>query len=139
MTLAGGSVVSTADITGWRDELEDGFGGERCPPSPCSSAGRLVASGSVQTAAILDHASAAARPGRELSRSRGAAMESARWKRIQELFHAAADLPVQDQRPVIQSACGGDEGLLADVLALLDEDARASSPLDCGVARVASE
>jgi serine/threonine protein kinase len=66
-------------------------------------------------------------------------MESARWKRIQELFHAAADLPVQDQRPVIQSACAGDEGLLADVLALLDEDARASSPLDRGVAHVADD
>ena len=39
----------------------------------------------------------------------------------------------------MQSACAGDEGLLADVLALLDEDARASSPLDLGVARVASD
>jgi serine/threonine-protein kinase len=64
-------------------------------------------------------------------------MESARWTRIQELFHAAADLPVQDQRPVVESGCHGDEGLLADVLALLDEDARASSPLDRSVARVA--
>jgi serine/threonine protein kinase len=66
-------------------------------------------------------------------------MESSRWKRIQELFHAVADLPREEQRQAVQSTCGGDEGLCADVLALLDEDARASSPLEAGVARVASD
>jgi serine/threonine-protein kinase len=66
-------------------------------------------------------------------------MESARWKRIQEVFHAAADLPPEEQRRSVQSACGGDEALAADVLALLDEDARASSPLDGTVAGVANE
>jgi serine/threonine-protein kinase len=55
------------------------------------------------------------------------------------LFHAVADLPREEQRQAVQAACGGDEGLCADVLALLDEDARASSPLEGGVARVASD
>ncbi|MFL5416594.1 MAG: hypothetical protein ACJ78Y_11365, partial [Myxococcales bacterium] len=59
-------------------------------------------------------------------------MESARWARIQELFHAAADLPRADKRCVLKSACAGDEALFADVLSLLDEDARATPELDLG-------
>src|SRR3954468_2856555 len=66
-------------------------------------------------------------------------MESARWSRIQELFHAAADLPQEEQRGYLKSTCSGDEALFADVAALLDEDARASSPLDGGVARMAHD
>jgi len=64
-------------------------------------------------------------------------MDSARWTRIQELFHAAADLPAEEQQRVIHAGCAGDEALAADVLALLDEDARAFTPLDGGVARAA--
>ena len=66
-------------------------------------------------------------------------MEGTRWKRIQELFHAAADLPPPEQRAYLHSACGGDEGLIADLLALLDEDARERSPLDRGIADMAHE
>jgi len=65
-------------------------------------------------------------------------MESARWLQIQELFHAAADRPSNEQRAFLESACPDDRGLVADVLALLDEDAGGSrSPLERGVGDVA--
>jgi eukaryotic-like serine/threonine-protein kinase len=64
-------------------------------------------------------------------------MESARWERIQELFHAAAELPSLEQRAFLQSSCASEDGLIADVLALLSQDARGSSPLDRDVAELA--
>ena len=66
-------------------------------------------------------------------------MDSARWKQIQDLFHAAADLPAQEQRAFLKNACGTNDGLMADVLALLAEDAQGASLLDRNVAHVASE
>ena len=56
-------------------------------------------------------------------------MERERWQRIQELFHAAAALPPTEQQSFLISACPGDDRLVADVLELLDEDARGASPL----------
>jgi eukaryotic-like serine/threonine-protein kinase len=64
-------------------------------------------------------------------------MDSERWEQIQTLFHGAADLPPVEQRRFLQDACGGDEGLTADVLALLDEDARGHALLDGDLAQVA--
>lgn len=64
-------------------------------------------------------------------------MDSTRWSQIQTLFHHAADLPNLEQRAYLQSACGDDTGLMADVLALLEEDARGSSLLDSDMAHVA--
>ncbi len=66
-------------------------------------------------------------------------MDSNRWTQIQSLFHDAADLPKSEQRAFLESACGSDDILLADVLALLDEDARSSSLLDRDVAHVADQ
>lgn len=66
-------------------------------------------------------------------------MESTRWERIQTLFHQAADLPQSEQRPFLKSACGDDEGLATDVLALLEEDARSESLLERDVAHVAHD
>jgi eukaryotic-like serine/threonine-protein kinase len=66
-------------------------------------------------------------------------MDSPRWERIQALFHEAADLPDADRPAFLKSKCGDDSGLLADVLALLDEDARSASLLDRGVAEVAQQ
>ncbi|MBZ5536711.1 MAG: protein kinase [Acidobacteriia bacterium] len=66
-------------------------------------------------------------------------MDSARWERIQTLFHEAADQPTDQRRSFLKSAASGDEQLIAEVLALLEEDARGSSLLDRDVARVASE
>ncbi len=66
-------------------------------------------------------------------------MDSTRWEQIQTLFHDAADLPQPEQRAFLQTACGGDDGLMADVLALLAEDARGASLLDRDLAQVAHQ
>jgi serine/threonine protein kinase len=66
-------------------------------------------------------------------------MDSNRWDRIQSVFHGAADLPKPQQRAFLESACADDLSLIADVQALLDEDAKDSSLLDRNVADVASE
>jgi eukaryotic-like serine/threonine-protein kinase len=66
-------------------------------------------------------------------------VDSSRWERIQILFHQAATLPHADQFDFLQSSCGGDEGLMADVLALLQEDAHDSSLLDRPLADVANK
>jgi len=66
-------------------------------------------------------------------------MDSNRWSQIQTLFHDAADLPKSEQRSFLESACANDDVLLADVLALLEEDARSSSLLDSDVAHVANQ
>lgn len=66
-------------------------------------------------------------------------MDSNRWTQIQSLFHEAADLPKDEQRSYLASACGTDDILMADVLALLEEDARSSSLLDSDVAHVAHQ
>jgi predicted Ser/Thr protein kinase len=66
-------------------------------------------------------------------------MDSTRWTQIQALFHDAADLPKPEQRVFLALACGEDDVLLADVLALLEEDARSSSLLDRDVAQVAHQ
>jgi serine/threonine-protein kinase len=64
-------------------------------------------------------------------------MDNERWENIQRIFHEAADLPLAEQHAFLTVACGSDDALLADVLALLKEDARADSLLDHAVAQVA--
>ncbi|MBZ5704183.1 MAG: serine/threonine-protein kinase [Acidobacteriia bacterium] len=66
-------------------------------------------------------------------------MDSTRWERIQALFHDVADLPAPEQRVFLRAACGDDQELLADVLVLLEEDARGASLLDRDVAQVAHQ
>src|SRR5580698_432638 len=66
-------------------------------------------------------------------------MDGSRWTQIQELFHAAADLPSADRIAFLKSSCGADPQLMADVLAMLEEDARGSSLLEGGVALVADQ
>jgi serine/threonine protein kinase/tetratricopeptide (TPR) repeat protein len=66
-------------------------------------------------------------------------MDSSRWDRIQSVFHGAADLPKLQQRAFLESACAGDISLIADVQALLDEDAKDSSLLNRNMADIASE
>jgi serine/threonine protein kinase len=66
-------------------------------------------------------------------------MDSARWNRIQAVFHEAADLPRSEHRAYLRLACEGDESLIAEVEALLSEDAQGSSLLDRDVAVVAHE
>jgi eukaryotic-like serine/threonine-protein kinase len=66
-------------------------------------------------------------------------MDSARLERIQSLFHDAADLPESEQHAFLKAACGDDEGLIAQVKALLAEDARGASLLDRDLAHIADE
>jgi eukaryotic-like serine/threonine-protein kinase len=65
-------------------------------------------------------------------------MDSTRWERIQALFHEVADLPEPEQRAFLKNVCG-DDGLMAEVLALVEEDARGSSLLDRDLAHVAHQ
>jgi eukaryotic-like serine/threonine-protein kinase len=57
-------------------------------------------------------------------------MDAARWERIQELFHQAADRPASEQRAFLEARCADDPGLVAEVLALLAGDTRASLLID---------
>src|SRR2546430_8654148 len=66
-------------------------------------------------------------------------MDSARWDRIQKLFHDAADVPQGEQRMFLAAACGNDEDLIVEVLAMLDQDARGHSLLDRNIADIAQE
>ena len=66
-------------------------------------------------------------------------MDSTRWERVQSLFHAAADLPPQDQSAFLAAECADDPSLATDTLALLEADAHGSSLIDAGVAGVAGE
>jgi eukaryotic-like serine/threonine-protein kinase len=66
-------------------------------------------------------------------------MDSHRWEKVQALFHEAADLPGDAQQVFLKTACGDDGALLADLSAMLEEDARSNSLLDRGMADVAHE
>lgn len=66
-------------------------------------------------------------------------MDSARWERIQALFHQAADRPAEERQAFLRSACADDPALMADVLAMLEEDAHGASVLDRSMAQVASQ
>jgi eukaryotic-like serine/threonine-protein kinase len=66
-------------------------------------------------------------------------MDSARWRRIQSLFHDAADVPRAGQRAFLETACGGDEELIVEVLAMLHQDATGHSLLDRNIADIARE
>ncbi|HXX31993.1 MAG TPA: serine/threonine-protein kinase [Myxococcaceae bacterium] len=54
--------------------------------------------------------------------SSGEPADRERWRRVQELFHAAADLPPAEQRAFLESRSGGDRTLVSEVEALLVED-----------------
>jgi eukaryotic-like serine/threonine-protein kinase len=66
-------------------------------------------------------------------------MDSTRWEQIQTLFHEVADLPEPEQRAFLKAACHDDDGLVAEVLALVEEDARGASLLDHDLAHVAHQ
>jgi eukaryotic-like serine/threonine-protein kinase len=64
-------------------------------------------------------------------------VDSARWERIQTLFHDAVDLPAEERRPFLHLACAGDDALIEDVLAFIDEDSNGAAILDRGLAHAA--
>ncbi len=51
----------------------------------------------------------------------------ARWLRLQEIFAAAVDLPASQQHQYVADACGGDESLRQEILAMLTCDAEPDS------------
>ncbi|HTU46287.1 MAG TPA: serine/threonine-protein kinase [Bryobacteraceae bacterium] len=64
-------------------------------------------------------------------------MDRARWHQIQNVFHAAVDLSPSEQRAFLKHTCGDDEELLAEVAAMLDQDASKDSLLDRSLADAA--
>src|SRR5260370_16642441 len=66
-------------------------------------------------------------------------MDDTRWERLQALFHDAAERPAALQLSFLRTAAGGDEPLIADVLAMLMEDASNSCLLDRDVAQIAGQ
>jgi len=60
-----------------------------------------------------------------------------RWRRVQDLFHAAADLPAAEQRRFLEASSDGDTALVAEVEALLVEDRTPGSFLDRSLPEVA--
>ena len=66
-------------------------------------------------------------------------MDSARWHRLQSIFHDAADMPPAERRPFVEAACGHDEELLVEVLAMLEQDASGHSLLDRNIAEIAHD
>ena len=69
---------------------------------------------------------------------RGPTGPQARWARVQDLFHAAADLPPGEQQRYLDQQCGADRALVAEVRALLDADSQSGGLLDRQVADIAS-
>jgi serine/threonine-protein kinase len=66
-------------------------------------------------------------------------MDSARWERMQALFHQALEHPLADRAAFLEDACAWDASLIRDVVAMLEEDSRESSLLDRGVGNAASQ
>ena len=66
-------------------------------------------------------------------------MDEGQWLRIQDLFHAVAELPPAEQTSYLKSACNGDDQLFEKVSELLAEDARGNSLLDRDLAQIAQE
>jgi serine/threonine protein kinase len=57
-------------------------------------------------------------------------MDTARWRRIQDLFHEAVDQPPGAQRAILEAGSRDDPTLVDEVLAMLSEDSAGSSPMD---------
>ena len=53
-------------------------------------------------------------------------MDQQRWERIQSVFHDVLDRPEAERAEFLKAACGGDDGLRAEVASLLQEEARAA-------------
>src|SRR5688500_8723727 len=66
-------------------------------------------------------------------------MDPDRWARAQFLFHETVDRPARERQPCLEEESGGDDALVADVLALIAADSSTLSLLDHGVAHAAHE
>ena len=65
--------------------------------------------------------------------------DSARWERVQSLFHQVLELPKPDRGPFLERACADAPELAREVLTLVEEDARANPLLDGDLAVLADE
>jgi len=63
-------------------------------------------------------------------------MDAQRWQRIEELFHAAVELPEGEREVFVVAACNDDPDVGAELLAMLEEDKRGVSRLGREVAYV---
>jgi len=63
-------------------------------------------------------------------------MDRTRYHQIQTLFHQAAELSWTNQDAFLRDECGDDPALIAEVRAMLDEDARNTSLLNRNVADI---
>ncbi len=66
-------------------------------------------------------------------------MDTARLKRMQGLFLEAVDLPETERGAFLAAACGDDQALRNDVIAMLREDAQSGSLLDSDLSQVAQD
>ena len=66
-------------------------------------------------------------------------MDATRWEQMQHVFHGASHLDDTARREFVESACGLNAQLKADVLSMLEEDARGHPLLDRDVAHVADQ
>jgi serine/threonine protein kinase len=66
-------------------------------------------------------------------------MDSARWSRIQELFHEAAERPAGERRNWLRGRTGDDPTLVDEVLQLLDAEEAAGTVIDRDVGEVAAD
>src|SRR5262245_60075426 len=57
-------------------------------------------------------------------------MDSAKWRKITELFEAALEHPVEDRAAFLERACGGDEEVRRRVEEMLAADARQNLFID---------
>jgi eukaryotic-like serine/threonine-protein kinase len=58
-----------------------------------------------------------------------------RWQKIESLYHSACALKPEERRKYLQSACGGDEGLLREVESLLANEEQAREFLETNTLR----
>jgi serine/threonine-protein kinase len=66
-------------------------------------------------------------------------MDSARWARLQTLFHGALELPELERDAFLAEHSTDDPSLARDAKALLEEDARSDFILDGGITAVAAD
>lgn len=61
-----------------------------------------------------------------------------RWRRVQEIFLAVADLPAAERTSALEAACSGDADLKGEVESLLDSDARSQETLNTAIEEAAA-
>jgi eukaryotic-like serine/threonine-protein kinase len=66
-------------------------------------------------------------------------MDPDRWRKIEELYHAASDCSAGERSRFLEEACGGDEALRREVEALLAQEGRAADFLESPALDVAAK